>query len=433
VAASIGYEWLQGQAGIPDSAFKDIFALLLRFAIWFCLVILFFGFVTSLISFLFFAWKQKKTGIDFKINTLAKGDTNQSKQTIELHICPILKPLLGFIKIRLKYDKTHFSDKFVVLKKSQKKFFTTNLDGIYNWLLPEIKEYHVENAIVYFEDFFQFFSFSYSVKTNNNFYTQPITQSAKIINAFPRKTEDTSIRIEELKKVEGELINYKNFENNDDVRRIVWKIYAKNKELVVRIPEIIDPYASHIYLYASFFSLFDIKGNEIIEIPFLNFYKTICWSVYKQLVEKGCEVRYVADQDIPQNQLTGIEEQVKYSISVSTWQTDKALKEYVKGKDASVVIVSSLSKVEEIQELLEQYGNDISFVFVPLTESLNKQHFGDWLQWLFVQQEKDSIAVYKTNWSLSLLRLKVEKNEKQLKKLLEGYDKSTVMNTPVRV
>ena len=247
------------------------------------------------------------------------------------------------------------------------------------------------------------------------------------MEAFPRKTEETTTRIEEIKKVEGEHINYKNFESNDDVRRIVWKIYAKNKELVVRIPEIMDPYASHIYLYATFFSAFNITANDTIQVPFLNYYKTVCWSVYKQLAQKGFEIRYQPDQDIPQNNITNPEEQIKYNFSVSHWQRDKELKDYVRPKDASIVIISSLSDINQVTELIQHHGNDISFLFVPLTDALNKQHLGDWLQWIFVQQEKDTIAKYKTNWSLSLLRIKITKNEKQLKQLLEQYDKSTVL------
>ena len=77
--------------------------------------------------------------------------------------------------------------------------------------------------------------------------------------------------------------------------------------------------------------------------------------------------------------------------------------------------------------MLEQFGNEISFIFVPLTDCLNKQHLGDWLQWIFVQQEKDAIATYKTNWSLSLLRVKINRNEKLLKQILGQYDKSKVL------
>ena len=104
-----------------------------------------------------------------------------------------------------------------------------------------------------------------------------------------------------MRKVEGEFLNYKNFENNDDVRRIVWKIYAKNKELVVRIPEMMDPYASHVYLYASFFSSSISKAMRTVEDPFLNYYKVITWSVYQNLVKQGFEVRYIPDQDATKN------------------------------------------------------------------------------------------------------------------------------------
>jgi UDP-N-acetylglucosamine:LPS N-acetylglucosamine transferase len=171
-----------------------------------------------------------------------------------------------------------------------------------------------------------------------------------------------------------------------------------------------------------------VQGSEVIEIPFLNYYKTICWSVYKQLAKKGFEVRYIADQDVPQSSMATEEDQIKYSISISKWQNERSVKDYIKPKDASVLVLSSLSNIEEVKDLVEKYGNEISFVFVPLTESLNKQHIGDWIQWLFVQQEKDNAAVYKTNRSLSLLRKKIEENEEQLQKLLEQYQRSTVLH-----
>jgi hypothetical protein len=432
LAGIAAYKWLQNKAGVPDSAYKDIFALLLLLVTWFSVIILCLGLFSVIVSFLFFKWKQKKGQIDFRISVPASDEQSRSKQLISIYIHPVLKPLLGFIKLRLRYDKTKFSEKFHLIKQNSNKIFNTTLEGSYNWSLPEIKEYRVQNVIIYFEDFFQFFSLALKMDTSNSFHTQPRTEEAQIIKAFPRKTEDTSTRIEELKRVEGEHINYKNFESNDDVRRIVWKIYAKNKELVVRIPEIMDPYASHVYFYASFYSIFDVQGNEVIEIPFLNYYKTICWSVYKQLSQKGFEVRFIADQDVPSGNMATAEEQAKYTISVSKWQKANGIKDYIKPKDASVVVVSSLNDIEEVKDLLEKYGNEISFVFVPLTECLNKQQISDWIQWLFIQQEKDDTSVYKTNWSLSLLRKKITQNEDELKELLDQYQKSTVLHKQLK-
>lgn len=423
VAAGIGYHWLKGQATEPDSAYKDIFNLLLRFALLFCIALFSFALLTVVSAVVFFTYKKQRSGIDFRISTPQRGESAQPKQAIAFQVQPILKPLLGFIKVRLKYDQSHFSEKFSIVKRLERKLFSTRIDGVYNWRLPEIKEYRIDKAIIYFEDFFQFFSIAVPLPTNNSFYTQPSVAPSRNINSFPRKTEETSTRIEELKKVEGELINYKNFESNDDVRRIVWKIYAKNKELVVRVPEILDPYASHLYLYPSFFSALDVAGNEVVEVPFLNYYKTMIWSAYKQLLKKGFDLRYISDQEIAATYADSAEEQTRYAISVSRWQQDRELKDFVKTKDASVVIISSLSDPAQVRDLLESNGSDISFIFIPLTEGLRRQNVVDWLQWFFMQQEKEKAAMYKTSWSLSLLRTKVRKNEKELRRLMKEYDK----------
>ncbi len=424
VAFYLSYIWLVDKPKIPDSAYSDIFPLLIKVTIWFCAAILLLAFISVLTSFLFFLWNKRKNKIVFSIDTDQKQ--NVSKQSIHLHLHPVLKPFLGFIKIRLLYDDEYFSGKFSLVERSGKKLINTAIDGNFNWQLPEIREYKIENCIIYFEDFFQFFSFAIPIKTNNRFYTKPFEKTEKEIKISPRKTEDTNTRIEELKKVEGEFLNYKNFETNDDVRRIVWKIYAKNKELVVRIPEVLDPYASHIYLYASFFTSFNIQGNEVIEIPFLNYYKTLCWSAFQQLQKQGFEVRFISDQNIPQHNFSDANELVKYAISVSEWQTEKDLKSFVKTKDASMVIVSSLSNADEVNELLSNYGNDVLVLFAELSNSFKSQNMIDWLQWIFVQQEKDDVAMYKTNWSLSLLRPKILQNEKKLKKIITQYSKSVV-------
>ncbi|MBL7934636.1 MAG: hypothetical protein JNM51_02370 [Bacteroidia bacterium] len=418
-----GYYWLHKLSKLPDSAYKDIFSLLLMIALVFSVSILCFGFLTVLFSFIYFKWKQAKNLVVIKLMT---SPATKGKQAIHIQINPIFLPLIGFLKVRLLYDKDHYSNKFSLITKSDKPF-GFSFDGTFNWNLPEIREYQIEKVIIYFEDFFQFFSFAVSINTSNRFYVSPTEQELAKINGSPRKTEDTTVRIEELKRVEGELINYKNFENNDDVRRIVWKIYAKNKELVVRIPEIMDPYASHIYLYTSFHTHFDVKGNEVIETPFLNYYKTICWSVYKQLAQKGLEVRYIADQSIPPTALSEPDEQVKYAITVCNWQSDTNLKDFIKPGNASVLIVSSLNDVEQIKDFADNYGADITIVFVPLTECLQQNDMKDWIKWLFISNENDQLASYKTRWNLSPLRFKLNDNEKEIVSVLKQTDKASII------
>jgi hypothetical protein len=427
IMALLVLEWLRAQQRIPGTSFYDIFVLLIQVAVFFVAALVGLALLTVLVSFLFLLWQKRKGKIAFTIDSAARLNHTKQKQLIHLRIHPVLKPLLGFVKIRLQYDETRFSRKFSVVETSRKKIFSTTIDGTYQWALPEIKEYTIHQAIFYLEDFFQFFSFTLVIPCNNHFYTQPLQVAGKVLNASPRKTEDTNTRIEELKKIEGEYLSYKNFENHDDVRRIVWKIYAKNKELVVRTPEILDPYASHIYLYASFYTHFDVSGSEVVNIPFLNHYKTMIWNAYRELEQQGLEVRYVPDQPIAQQAVADPKQAVQYSISTSKWQTDKPLSSYLRPNETAILFISSLSDPEQVSRLVEQYGYEIVFVFVRLSGSLKKQHIGDWLQWLFVQNEQNDIARYKTAWSLSLLRSKLLANEKKLSQLLEKYQKPVLI------
>jgi hypothetical protein len=403
------------------TSYSDIFGLLLKVAIAFCTVLISIAFLTVLISYVHFLYHKRRKGIEFKISSDFKEKELHQKQEVRLFIRPVLKPFLGFIKLRLLYDQDRFSEKFSLVENRNSKFFSTIVEGRYHWRLPEIKEYHIQQAIIYFEDVFQFMSIAVTIPANNQFFTQPTFSQVKELRVQPKKTEETNTRIDQLRKIEGEYLNYKNFEDNDDVRRIVWKIYAKNKELVVRIPEIMDPYASHIYLYASFFSHFNIKGNEVVEIPFLNYYKVLTWSVYQNLIKKGFEVRFIPDQELNRN-ATGDEQQaVKYAVSTSHWHQDKDLKSFVRTNDASVVIISSLSDPDAVKEFIDQNGKDITFLFIKLTDSFKNQNVVDWVQWIFLQSAKNDIERYKRAWSISPLKQKIKENEKVLAQLVARY------------
>ncbi len=407
-----------------DSSYAVIFFLLLKVAAFFIISLISISLVIVVASWSHFIYWKNKNGISFKIEIKTNNESNQEKQTVYIQLNPIFKPILGFIKIRLLYDKNHFSHKFSMLEKSSSSFFVNKIEGTFNWALPEIKEYKLEKAIIFFEDVFQFFSLAVSLPANNSFYAHPVSSEIGDLWVSPRKTEETNTRIDQMRKVEGEFLNYKNFENNDDVRRIVWKIYAKNKELVVRIPEIMDPYASHVYLYASFFTSFNVEGSETIEIPFLNFYKTVTWSVYQSLIKKGYEVKYIPDHEISTNNIADEQQWVKYAISSSNWHSGKELKDFVQTNNASVVIISSLSDVAQVRELSERYGNEIRFIFIKLTDSFKHQNITDWLQWIFVKNEQQDIDVYKRKWSVSLLRQKIKENERRLEDLLPALEGS---------
>jgi hypothetical protein len=427
VIVVFAWRWLIARQPVPGTAYGDIFSFLLRVALAFVAISVTVALGTVLVSWLYFYLKNRNHQVHFTIEAGSEERKLSEKQEVKISLHPVLRPVLGFTRIRLKYDAEHYSAKFSLLEKNRKRIFSRSVNGTYYWQLPEIKEYHVSSAIIYFEDFFQFFSFAVKVNAENRFFTQPENKALNRINAFPRKTEETTTRIEEIKRVEGEHINYKHFEANDDVRRIVWKIYAKNKELVVRIPEIMDPYASHIYLYASFYTAFDVSGNSVVDKPFLNHYKSVTWTIYRQLTEQGFEVRFVGDQQKPQHGFTNSQQEVKYAISTARWHQEKDLDVYVKPNETAVLVVSSLSDLQTLSAIAEAHGNEIIIILVKLSDSLKKQNFANWVEWVFVQQEKDEREMYKTSWSLSYLRPKIKANEKKIEQILKRFEKPVIV------
>jgi hypothetical protein len=238
----------------------------------------------------------------------------------------------------------------------------------------------------------------------------------------PKKTEDLNMRIEEMRKVDGEFLNYKNFETNDDVRRIVWKIYAKNKELMVRIPETNDPYASHIYFFATFYNAISNDVYEEFNAVFLDNFKTIVWNIYEQLYRQNELIQFIPDQETKTFYADDPIQKVKYIISTSSWQKQNDLHNYFNKQYASILCISSLTDVKQLSEILDTAGKSLTVVFIELSKIFAKIKVADWLQWVFIKPEKKSTEKLQLAFNLSPLRKKILDNENKIKEILRKSD-----------
>lgn len=420
VAFFLAWRWMQQQNVLPDTAYTAIIALLIKLSLWFTAALLIYAFLTSFIPWLFFLLQKRQGNVKFSVSTPTRESGFTEKKEVNINIHPILRPFMGFVRLRLKYDNNAISPKFSLLDKGQKmRFFSTTIAGTYNWPLPDIREYNLSESIIYFEDMLQLFSFATTIEAKDKFFVQPHTKVSEDLKVQPKKTVETTTRIEQIRKVEGEFLNYKNFENNDDVRRIVWKIYAKNKELVIRIPETNDPYASHVYFYASFYNDLsnDVYGN--FNAVFLNYYKTITWNVYHQLSKQEIEIKYVPDQELKTAAVDGRLEKIKYGISTSEWQSETDPAHYFRKEDASVLCISSLTDVKHLQPILEQAGADLALVFVRASKAFDGFKITDWFKWVFIKPSPDSLDKLRLAWNVSPVKRKLLENEKAILSLLE--------------
>ncbi len=404
------------------SSFRPLILLMGSTALWFVVALIAFSVLTTFVCWLYYIWLQAgpnhyQLEFDFKPADKRKG------LWMETLLKKARRPFLGFIKGRLFYDDYKMTDKFTLASNRRKaqQFWREGVSGKSMLQLPDIKEYAVKGGVIYFEDMLQLFSLPVGQGIKGHFYQAPGQVDIDNRDALPRKTEQTDTRIDQLRKVEGEYLNYKGFESGDDVRRIVWKVYAKSRELVVRVPEIFDPYASHVYFYASFYT--DLKparkGNDFAA-EMLNYYKERVWTVYETLADKEWEVKFIPDQQLQVPEQFNGKAFVQRVISNSAWQGDRELTGYFEPRYGSVLCISSLNEPGEVKTLLEQCSGDTVVYYVKLSDTFRTFLPWNWLKRIFVLTPEDRLKRIRTRWLLTPLRLQLGKREKEIEQALQN-------------
>lgn len=404
------------------SAFQPFVLLMARMAFLLVLLLAGLSVLSALFAWLRFLWLKHRRGalLQLQFSTETKGGRS-NRVFLNAALEGAFRPLLGFVKGRLFYDDYRLTDKFSLLgrRRRAEKNERRAIAGRSRLMLPDVREYQLRGGFVFFEDMLHLFSFAAAQPAAGNFYQPPLSRGEATQEAAPKKTETTDIRIEQMRRVEGDYLNYKDFEAGDDVRRIVWKVYAKNRDLVVRIPERFEPYASHLYFYASFHTAIHdawLDGGYGAEM--LNFFKNSIWTVYEALAAKEWRIRYIPDQ--PLSLPEGLEERDRVGriISGSAWQHDKDLSSYFNPRQGTVLVVSSLTDAQELAQILDNADSSQVIYLVKLSRAFRHFAAWSWLKRLIFLPPKDRLSRLKDRWTFSPLRPQIRRREKELEALL---------------
>ena len=207
------------------------------------------GFFYTLFCWLYLVFNSKKVSVELAIG-LEDGQKGMAgKVPVKLSLSRVIMPIAGFLKTWLIFDNGELIGPVVINKYSGGWRDLLSKEGNADLELENRAQYQVKGFIFSFEDYLQFFRFSFRKKAMKTFYLYSQKRDVPSIDIPPSKAREELEKVKTSKRVEGDFLNYKDFESGDDVRRIVWKIFAKNKELVVRIPEVINPYASHLHFF----------------------------------------------------------------------------------------------------------------------------------------------------------------------------------------
>jgi hypothetical protein len=336
----------------------------------------------------------------------------------------VIRPLLGSIQARLMFSDKKISDAITLdgAVPKPKHWWRAGIRGSGNTLLHDRGIYDLESVLISVVDMLGLVALPIRKKLTQQLFTLPQPLSNKTIKAQPNATEEQVHRIDIPKRMEGELVNYKEFESGDNIQRIVWKIYAKSGELVVRIPETKDPYASHLYLYASYFHGFTPDGGAF-DKELLNVYKDQVRNMFEALQRNGYDVRLPHDQAVPK--LAGLNETHSelFQITAANWQTALSPLAWVNVKNAAFVCLPATVPAAEVAQLMQKLPASVPLVVVRLSQAIPSP-FSFKVQHLFFKPQPKPVDNLRQPWLLSSLRRTLAKNEKQIEVLIKNRDNS---------
>lgn len=423
VAAYFSYKILYQPPNKEEvEPFRPFIILMGKIVFWFAIALILLSILSTIVSWLYYLWLKSKK--DYKLQVSFKTESKPgSRNKLYLHtfIEGVFRPLLGFVKGRLYYDNHLLTDKFTLLsnKRKEKSIWREAITGKSRLELPDIKEYKLMGGFVYFEDMLQICSLTVAQPISGHFSQPPVLTEPEDKEVYPKKTESMDVRIEQLHRVEGEHLNYKDFESGDDVRRIVWKVYAKSRDLVVRVPELYEPYASHLYFYASFDSAIKsqwINADYLKEM--LNYFKNNVWTVYDTLSKKEWAIRYIPDQQFNIPEQLSDAEKTSRIISNSEWGMGTSLNQYFNPKQGTVLCISSLTDIDELENLLHRCDASTVIYYVKLSRTFRQFAMWTWFKRVLLLPPKDRLNKLRATWVFSPLRMQIHKREKAIEVLL---------------
>ena len=422
--------WLRNEYGQDDSNLWLVMNQFILLVQWTVIVLFVLSLLTALITWIYFLnnLKNKTITVQAKFGDGQKAEAGWVPITILIQGM-VLRPLLGTIQARLVFSEKRMSDRIILDTNiaRPRQLWRQAIRGSSQTLLHDRGIYDVENVMILFCDMLGLVSLPCSVPFTQQLYTLPRPQEEQKVKAQPNATEEQKYRIDIPKKVEGEHVNYKEFETGDNIHRIVWKIYAKSGQLVVRIPETKDPYASHLYFYASFFNGFSMQSGAF-EIELLNVYKDHVRNLFEALQKNGYDVRMPHDQEIPRLAGVGEKESELFRISVASWQQEQAPALFVNVNKAAFVCVSSLVKASDLERILSNLPSSVPLVVVKLSDAIPSP-FQFTMKDIFFRSESQPADKLRQPWLLSSLRRELLKNEKEIAGLLKQRGNSWLTNT----
>ena len=421
----VGYSYILSRqtTEVEASMFYAVLIVLLKLVLVFVVILVACSLLSTLIPFSLFSHRARNEQGFLSVNFDTIDGDKQTQTIAHVKIAKLSFPMLGVVKLRFYYDSSHSTKSYSFAAKGLSFLFASKGDLACSLDLSDIRSYTINSVRVQFNDLFHLFSFSHSYQLNQQFYTFPNKEDVNVIQPTPTLAKETNLRTEIVRKVEGELLFFKDFEPSDDIRRIIWKIYAKTKELVVRVPELRNPFASEVGFFASYHNnLLSSITNTPEMGTFLNHYKNMVWSLYSELNSKNdISLKLLYDQEVQVKPMSDVDE-VQQVISSSEWQNSREVASIFQSNAVSILCLSALASKEDINSITAKLSPSSVVVLCKFSETFDVNSKASYIRMLFMKPKNKNQD--KPLWALSPLRAKLAKNERELEEILKKSEAS---------
>lgn len=297
----------------------------------------------------------------------------------EVRIYGIRKPLLGFAKVKIIFEDLTQTEDILLTHNIKEKRRRVGIMGRKAVSLPNIRDYRIQSSFIHFEDFFHFFSLPYREVESIGLFTEPPANEEEELDFAMPTSEEPVLKVVQHKFTKGELLDYKKYAPGDDIRRIIWKNYARSRELTVRTFDRTFPYVSHINVLTCFYDASPSREQGVeIKDYLLDIYKEKIRQVVDSIIEQEFTVKYLTDQAIEDHYELDEYQKILYSISAAKWQKEKPAdafirENYQKMRGASnLLIVSSLCPTSNLQQVNNNGSKGFNLCVYTASNSLNK-------------------------------------------------------------
>ena len=322
---------------------------------------------------------EKGTETDILRVRFADQNPTAGQVPVDIAVPGVHKPLFGFLKSKLIFDDGKETRDILLDRKLRKRDKISGRYATDNIELDNVRDYRIESSFIFFEDVFHFFSLPFYEKEQVGVFTGPARVDDERLDINTDKAEDPIVKVIRQKFSKGELLDYKKYAPGDDIRRIIWKNYARSRELTVRIPDRNFPYVSNINVLASFYDGSPADTSLELKQFVLDIYKEKLRQIVDSILEQEFTVKLFTDQTLENHyQLSDEYQQILHTISVSTWQKSQPIDRFLLNNyhklrgGTNLVVFSSFCPSADLERLRSGRTANLNLCFYDVDDSLQR-------------------------------------------------------------